>query len=182
MIVERWKRWPATEWSSSEARRGRGRGGTIMGNATTKSHYSKSQPLAATRRPRWEGSGRERHTHIHWYWFSFLLLLRVVSDTCPRISIPRRDDQGSMRHPGRAVDRHLDRAFDSTRQSFSFSFARIIIYIYTLLYIFVSPRIFFCLERRGYCYFDLISRDLWDRNSWFSSRRNEGGVGETWRS
>ncbi|XP_016904994.2 muscle M-line assembly protein unc-89 isoform X2 [Apis cerana] len=28
-----------------------------MGNATTKSHYSKSQPLAATRRPRWEGSG-----------------------------------------------------------------------------------------------------------------------------
>ena len=36
-----------------------------MGNATTKSHYSKSQPLAATRRPRWEGSGRERHTHTY---------------------------------------------------------------------------------------------------------------------
>lgn len=69
---------------------------------------------------------------------------------------------------GLSVDRHLDRAFDSTRQSFSFSFARITIYIYTLLYIFVSPRIFFCLERREYCYFDLISRDLWDRNSWFS--------------
>ncbi|KAF3430265.1 hypothetical protein E2986_03305 [Frieseomelitta varia] len=29
-----------------------------MGNATTKSHYSKSHPASATRRPRWEGSGR----------------------------------------------------------------------------------------------------------------------------
>ncbi|XP_043525688.1 titin homolog isoform X1 [Frieseomelitta varia] len=28
-----------------------------MGNATTKSHYSKSHPASATRRPRWEGSG-----------------------------------------------------------------------------------------------------------------------------
>ncbi|XP_012166068.3 titin [Bombus terrestris] len=28
-----------------------------MGNATTKSHYSKSQPVSAIRRPRWEGSG-----------------------------------------------------------------------------------------------------------------------------
>ncbi|KAK1121159.1 hypothetical protein K0M31_010466 [Melipona bicolor] len=28
-----------------------------MGNATTKSHYSKSQPASATSRPRWEGSG-----------------------------------------------------------------------------------------------------------------------------
>lgn len=141
-----------------------------MGNATTKSHYSKSQPLAATRRPRWEGSGRERHTHTYTdtdFRFCFCYA------SYPILVHTSRSLEGMIRvrcviRDGLSVDRHLDRAFDSTRQSFSFSFARITIYIYTLLYIFVSPRIFFCLERREYCYFDLISRDLWDRNSWFS--------------
>ena len=141
-----------------------------MGNATTKSHYSKSQPLAATRRPRWEGSGRERHTHTYTdtdFRFCFCYA------SYPILVHTSRSLEGMIRvrcviRDGLSVDRHLDRAFDSTRQSFSFSFARITIYIYTLLYIFVSPRIFFCLERKGYCYFDLISRDLWDRNSWFS--------------
>lgn len=116
-----------------------------MGNATTKSHYSKSQPLAATRRPRWEGSGRERDTHTHTHTdFRFCSL---SSDICRRISIPR-DDQGSMRHPGRAVDRHLDQGFDSTRQSFGFARITIYIYIYIIPYIFVSPRIFFLSQKK----------------------------------
>lgn len=116
-----------------------------MGNATTKSHYSKSQPLAATRRPRWEGSGRERDTHTHTHTdFRFCSL---SSDICRRISIPR-DDQGSMRHPERAVDRHLDQGFDSTRQSFGFARITIYIYIYIYysLYICFASNIFFISE------------------------------------
>lgn len=128
-----------------------------MGNATTKSHYSKSQPLAATRRPRWEGSGRERHTHTHTHTdFRFCSL---SSDICRRISIPR-DDQGSMRHPERAVDRHLDQGFDSTRQSFGFARITIYIYIYILFPIYLFRlEYFFYLRRRGYYYFDLISKE-----------------------
>lgn len=67
-----------------------------------------------------------QHTYTDFRFCS----LRVESDE----SRSRGMIRDSMRHPGRAVDRHLDRDFDSTRQSFGFSFARITIYVYIYLF------------------------------------------------
>lgn len=77
-----------------------------------------------------------------------------------------------MRHPGRAVDRHLDRGFDSTRQSFGFSFARITIYV--CIYICFASNIFLPRKKRIYRYFDLIFRERTKLVVQLVPCRNEG--------
>lgn len=88
-----------------------------------------------------------------------------------RISIPR-DDQGSMRHPGLTVDRHLDRGFDSLTLFVKVSRE------YTELYRTVYLVYLFRLERRGF-YFDLNFLDNIGIERNVASLRNEGVTEET---
>lgn len=87
-----------------------------------------------------------------------------------RISIPR-DDQGSMRHPGRTVDRHLDRGFDSTLfVNVSREYTELYRTVYISYICFASS--ISRLERRGF-YFDLNFLDNIERCRNVASLRNE---------